>query len=387
MHATRTNTARKELIGANAIECHRLDFLVERQHAIVFQKHNSFIGSTTSDGSMCIQVGSIACLIFVKRWSLHDIFQQTTNTVIHILDVELSVLHLRNDFLALLRLTWLHEVVACMNLSSRIALPNPIGHHHSLITPIGAEYIGEQVSAFLCQRSIDAIVRSHHSPRLSLANSNFETAQIEFTQCTLRHSFIHTRALRLLRIHSKVLDARASTLALHTLHISSSDFSRHNRVFGIILEVASTKRIAMKVHTWTQNHVTLVFLGFVTNCLAHFLHQFGIPSGSQCRTNRKCRGIISLGVTFTSRIDANASRTISENRLRNTQTRNGSGSASSARHSLSCSAHYGSVRKEVIGTSHQYSRFLFERHGSHHFVDVVRPQLRGTLCTCIECYR
>ena len=181
MNTTRADTSRQELVGADTIECHLLDVLAERKHTVVLKQHDALVGSTARDGSVCLQVRSIRGSIVIERRSLDNVFQQPAYTRIHILQVELSVLHLRHDFLALLSLSRLHEVVASMNLSPRVALTNPVGHHHALIAPIRAQHIGQQVVALLSQRTIHTVVGSHHRPRFSFANSYFKATQVKLT--------------------------------------------------------------------------------------------------------------------------------------------------------------------------------------------------------------
>ena len=43
--------------------------------------------------------------------------------------------------------------------------------------------------------------------------------------------------------------------------------ARKQRVFGIILEIATAERVAMDVHAWCKKHIDTVFQHFVAHCL------------------------------------------------------------------------------------------------------------------------
>ena len=83
---------------------------------------------------------------------------------------------------------------------------------------------------------------------------------------------IRSHTVGFLVVHSKVLDTGTHTVALHTTYVGGGNLTRHQRVFGIILEVTSAKRVTVNVQRRSQQHVRTVFQHFVTDGLTYTFH-------------------------------------------------------------------------------------------------------------------
>ena len=66
----------------------------------------------------------------------------------------------------------------------------------------------------------------------------------------------------------------------------------------------------MQVHTWAEDDVAAVFLGFVTDGLANLGYKFGVPGGGETRADREGCGVVGLVGTFAGGIDAHTGRAV-----------------------------------------------------------------------------
>ena len=150
-----------------------------------------------------------------------------------------------------------------------------------------------------------------------------------------------------------MLGTHAHTLTLHTEHKGCSYKTCHNRVFRVILKVSATKRIAMQVHAWSQNHITAILQGLFTDGFAHFAHQIGVPGRGQTGSYGETCGIIVTAVALAMRIYMHSCRTITLHSSRNSQTRNSHCRSCSTRDKLFLVSQHGSASYEsIVATSH-----------------------------------
>ena len=378
----RAGATRQELVGTDAEERHGVNLLAEWQSPVVFQQHDAFVGHTTRDFGMSLEVGLVGGRILLEGGCLHDILQHTTHVAVHIGHVELSAFHASDDFLHLLGLSRLHEVVAGLHFrdgGQALADADPVGHHDALEAPVVAQDFRQQVVAPLCKLTVDDVVGRHHGPGLALTYGNLEPFQVELACGSLRHALVHARTFRLLRVDGEVLDACACPLGLHAVDVGGGNLAGHQRVFGVILEVPSTQGVAVEVHARTENHVAVVFLHFLSDGPSDFLCQRGVPGAGDGGADGEAGSVVGVRVPFACGVDANAGRTVGQDRARDAQTGDGGGGAGGSRNGLCRTAHHGVVAEEVVLTAHEQRGFLLEGHGLHHLVDVVGPQLRRVL--------
>ena len=137
---------------------------------------------------MSLQVRLVGVRILIEAWRLHDILQHAAHVAVHILDIQLTILHTGNDFLHLGRLSGFHEVITCINLSDggqTLTNTNPVSHHDTFIAPVVTQNLRQQVVVTHRILTIDFVIRSHNRPRVTLTDGNLEALQVELTGCTL----------------------------------------------------------------------------------------------------------------------------------------------------------------------------------------------------------
>ncbi len=323
---------------------------------------------------MDLEIGFVGIGIIVEARRLDDIFQYTTHIAVNILHAEFATLHAFDYLLYLSGLSWFHQVVASMNLidsGQSIADTNPVGHHDTLIAPILTQNLRQQVVITHRELTIYLIITGHNGPRVTLADRNLKTTQIQFAGCTLTDSLIDSCTICLLRIDGKVLGTHTSTLALYALDIGGGNLSCHQRILAVVLEVTATQRIAVQVHSRTQNHVTTILLGLITDSLTNLADQFCVPRRSQTRTNGEGCGIICLCRSLASRVDTHSGRTICKYRCWNPQTLDTGCRTSSTCHKVGFTAHDGSRSKEIVSTANHQFGLFFNRHSLQYLVDIV----------------
>ena len=125
--------------------------------------------------------------------------------------------------------------------------------------------------------AVELVVRRHHRPRLAFFDRNLEILQIEFPQGTVTHSGIVLQAVGFLVVGSEVFDRSANTVLLYTAHVSRSHLAREQRVFGIVLEVATTKRVAVEVHSRGEEHIHTIFQHFIAHGSGYGFNEFRVP--------------------------------------------------------------------------------------------------------------
>ena len=97
---------------------------------------------------MSREIGFVGSRIFAETGGLHNILQHAAHIAVNILDIQGSLLHTFYDFIYLLLLSGLHQVITGMHLTDGgqpVANTNPVGHHHSLISPVVTQNLGQQV--------------------------------------------------------------------------------------------------------------------------------------------------------------------------------------------------------------------------------------------------
>ena len=202
MNTTRTCTTAEEVVGVLAKQGNGLNGAVlPRQYSVVLEQHNTLGSTLTSDGSMGDEVGIVRGRVLAEAGCLHDIFQHAAHVAVDISNIEFTALHPFNNLLYLGRLSWLHKVVASLYLGNggqSFANANPVSHHDTLIAPVVAQNLGQQVVVAHRELAINLVVGCHNGPRVALADGNLEAAQIKLTGCTLADTLVDTGTVSLL---------------------------------------------------------------------------------------------------------------------------------------------------------------------------------------------
>ena len=76
-----------------------------------------------------------------------------------------------------------------------------------------------------------------------------------------------------------MLDGRTDTgLGLYTAHIGGGHFARDERILGVIFKVASAQRVAVDVHSRSQQQCDTELDQFLCHSCADFLQKRGVPA-------------------------------------------------------------------------------------------------------------
>ena len=190
---------------------------------------------------------------------------------------------------------------------------------------------------------------------------------------------IRSHTVGFLVVHSKVLDTGTHTVALHTTYVGSGNLTRHQRVFGIILEVTSAKRVTVNVQRRSQQHVRTVFQHFVTDGLTYTFHQFLVPGRGEQSSDREMSTIVRSRISLTLGVDTQSSGTISQHHSGNAEALNRICGSCRTRHQLSRCTDYGTVTRETCHTgTHYQMRLFFQGHGANHLIQRGLSKLRHT---------
>ena len=204
-----------------------------------------------------------------------------------------------------------------------LADADPVSHHDTLIAPVVAKDLGEQVVVAHREFAVDLVIRSHDGPGVAFPHGYLEAAEVDLAGSALRETLIDRGAVGLLGVHGEVLGRDACALTLHAIDIGGCNLTREQRILRVILEVSAAEGIAVEVHAWAEDHVATVFLGLVADGLTYLTDEFGVPRRGETRADGKGSGIIGLIGTLAGRVDAHTGRAVGEHGGRDAQSGDG----------------------------------------------------------------
>ena len=376
VHITRTCSTCDEVVCGNTEYGHVLHVLHRQSIAIILEQYHTFSSRLTSDSSMFLQIRFVAVFVAFEARSANDVLEDALGIAVEVGHRNNAIVHALDDAVDLGLVTWFHKVVAGNDSLHRAFLGTPVGHHDALEAPLVAQNGGEQSMTLLGEFAIDLIVGRHHGPGISLLHGNLEALEINLTQSTLAHYFVDKGAVGLLRIHGEVLDRSADALALDATNVSSSNLACYQRIFGIVLEIASAKGRTMNVHTRSEQNVATVFEHLVANAMAYAFYQFGVPCASQSGSYGKSCSIIGVGIALACGTNTHTGRTIGQYSRRNTEARDGTGSACCTWNKVGMSAEDTIELLGCLCNAVTYAKggFLLKRHCLEDFIYVVGIQ-------------
>ena len=138
----------------------------------------------------------------------------------------------------------------------------------------------------------------------------------------------------------------------------------------------------MQVHAWSEDDVTTVLLGLVTNGLAHLAYQFGVPCRGQTGSDGECRSVERLVSTLAGGVNTYTGRTVGQHGSGDTESWDGRRCSCCTGYEVSLAANDGRRAKEVVSTANEQFGLLFESHGFQYLIDIVSSQL----WLCIHCH-
>ena len=129
----------------------------------------------------------------------------------------------------------------------------PVGRDEAVEAPLASQKVSEQRFRFSGMDAVEAVVRAHDRPRLGFFHGDLESLEIDFPQRSFAQPGIVVEAVFLAVVGAEVLHLHAAVaLRLQALYEGGGQCSSQIGIFGVILEVAAAKRIAVDVEAGGQ---------------------------------------------------------------------------------------------------------------------------------------
>ena len=166
----------------------------------------------------------------------------------------------------------------------------PIGDDHAVEAPFVAQDLLQQMLVFVGVDAVDLVVGGHDAHRLGLAHGDFKTGQIQFAHGTFVHHGVAGLAAQLLTVDREMLRACGDAVALDAANEAGGHTAGDDRIFRIVLEVASAQRVAFDVHARAKQHVHVEIVSFLAERLAHLFGERRIPGVGHGAGGREAGG-------------------------------------------------------------------------------------------------
>ncbi len=168
-----------------------------------------------------------------------------------------------------------------------------------------------------------------------------------------------------------MLDGSPYALALHAAHYGGRRLAGEVRVFRIVFEVSSAKRIPVYVHRRSQKHVHSIFFNFIAHSFSYAFHGFRVPGAGKQGGDGEMRAAAG---------DSQPRRAVSHYDGRNAESRDGCSGPGRPGDDYVGLSHRSGIGGESRHTlTHHQSRLFFESHGVQHFLYVVGAKYRRIL--------
>ncbi len=246
----RTATALEMGIFCRAANHGDMLLIPERKQAVVFEQNHPFGGNFPGQFVMRVHVEvSLIGSLFGFEHNVQDAADRfIKNGFIQFPGAN----RFHNLLYAPLLRTGHFKIKAGLERGHTVMYRSPIRDDQALEAPLVFENIGQQVVMFRAVHAVEFIVGTHHHPGFSLFNGFFKSGQVDFAQGAFIHFGADAEALEFLVVGGKVLDCGAHASALSAFDQASSHFPGQVGIFGVILEIATTKRGAFHVHAGTE---------------------------------------------------------------------------------------------------------------------------------------
>ena len=165
----------------------------------------------------------------------------------------------------------------------------PVSGDKAFKSPFPTENICQQFFILTGSDAVDYIVRAHDRPWLCFFDTDFKSAEIDFTQGPLTEAGVGFPAVCLLIVACKMLQRCGYSLTLDAFHGSSCHHAGDQRILRVILKISAAERCAMNVNGRGKPSADPVFIYFRRGGSRHFRDEFRIPCGGKSTGNRKCR--------------------------------------------------------------------------------------------------
>ena len=139
------------------------------------------------------------------------------------------------------------------------------------------------------------VIRGHDCHRLCCLDCDFKALQIDFTHCTLADMLIDVHTVVFLVVGCKVLNAGSdSGMGLDSSGIGCGAHTCHQRIFRVVLEISSAKRISVNIHARCQPYGNVEFFHLFSDDITAFLDQIHVPRLCKKRCYRDCGAVLEI---------------------------------------------------------------------------------------------
>ena len=139
------------------------------------------------------------------------------------------------------------------------------------------------------------VVGRHNRHRLCRLDCDFKALQIDFTHCTFADVLIDIHTVIFLVVGCKVLDTGSdSGMGLDSSGIGCGAHTCHQRIFRVVLEISSAKRISVNIHARRQPYGNVEFFHLFSDDITAFLDQIHVPRLRKKRCYRDCGAVLEI---------------------------------------------------------------------------------------------
>mmetsp|Transcript_45038 Transcript_45038/g.125268 ORF Transcript_45038/g.125268 Transcript_45038/m.125268 type:complete len:285 (+) Transcript_45038:1247-2101(+) len=171
---------------------------------------------------------------------------------------------------------------------------HPIGNHKALEAHDTFEVPVKDVLIFACKRSVDLVVRTHHSASTRL-NGSLKGWVVQLPSRTTINLRVCLLPVGLLLIESEVLHHCHDSLSLYRTDKHLREASPKVRVLAReVLEIPPTTSSALHIDCWPKHDIRALPSELAANCRCHPPHKVLIPGRRQGKHTRPLSGCASL---------------------------------------------------------------------------------------------
>ena len=179
------------------------------------------------------------------------------------------------------------QIHAGFQVSHAVVDGTPVADHKAVEIPFAPQNVREGFFVFGGIDPVDAVIGTHHRPRLRLANGTFKCGEVNFPCRACVHLGGAAHAAVFLIVGIKVLDAGAHLLALYALNERCCHFAGNVGIFRVIFEVSAAQRRTLDVDCRPQQNADIFRLTLVSQSLAHAFHQTAVKRGRSGTARRE----------------------------------------------------------------------------------------------------
>ena len=254
---------------------HNVRFRQRQNAALVFQQHRAVFGNFLRQSVVGVLV---KWFTFGAGLAFECQRNHARRTGVHITFGQGAVPHGRGH-------TVLHVIAAARHTQitsgvhglDAVAERTPVGDNKAVKAPVAAQYLGQQPSIVAGVDIVDARIAAHNGLGLCVFDNGLKRGQIQLPQGALVDLTVAVEPLVLLIVGGKMLQARARTTALRTLHPCCAHGTGCTGVLGEIFKIAATEGVALDVDAGAKDNVHAVGKPFFADGFALGLQQRCIP--------------------------------------------------------------------------------------------------------------